>query len=353
MLIALFIACSHVFISKSFRPDTGLDTYTSLTSTVLSQAGPLSRSSSHELSWTVLDLNRAPPPTRCCIHCNPTFLNWCRPSSSSDPRILKYSAEFIHPLPIPPSRPSSPASVISDTGTVASQQSNDFEPVRGKSSVSKEDKSSLRDLLIQWRKDRHIRMGNSPYVPCEVILPPKQLEKLVSSAGTFLKHSLVESHHIRKAVDWDMAAETDVNEVCDVISRWRLTLDIRRTPQSARRPRKRPQTGASPSITQPVFTVAPNTASPSRNSRESPRGTGRGYGRGRARGRGATPSSRPAAPPGTPIPTHLPSFEMPPSRYDDFFSTVASTRTFTPIPFRQPFTSQLAFSDLHTTPSSR
>ncbi|KAK6988987.1 hypothetical protein R3P38DRAFT_2460809, partial [Favolaschia claudopus] len=97
-----------------------------------------------------------------------------------------------------------------------------FEPVRGKSSVSKEDKSSLRDLLIPWRKERHFQMGNSPYIPCEVLLPPKQLEKLVSSCATFLKHSLVEPHHIKKAVGWDMAADEDVAEVCDVIAGWRL-----------------------------------------------------------------------------------------------------------------------------------
>ncbi|KAJ7860559.1 hypothetical protein B0H14DRAFT_3134812 [Mycena olivaceomarginata] len=72
-------------------------------------------------------------------------------------------------------------------------------------SVAKEDKAALRELLVTWREDRHFRMGNSPYIPCEVILPPKQLEKLVASAGTFLKHALVEPKHIQKVVAWDMA----------------------------------------------------------------------------------------------------------------------------------------------------
>ncbi|KAJ7892314.1 hypothetical protein B0H14DRAFT_1008876 [Mycena olivaceomarginata] len=163
-------ACSHVFIAKLFRPETGLDIYDSLTDPVAVKSGVLSSTSSHELSWTVLDLKRSPPSSRCCDHCNPQLLDWCKPSNSHDPRILKYAAEFIHPLQPPPSRPSSRTSVISDLGTVASQDSVDFEPVQGKQTVSKEDKDSLRILLVKWRKERHFRMGNSPYLPCEVVL---------------------------------------------------------------------------------------------------------------------------------------------------------------------------------------
>jgi hypothetical protein len=183
----------------------------------MSRSGPLSQSSPHELSWTVLSLNRGPPPTRCCNHCNPDLYAWIKPSNSRDPRILKYAGDFIYSLPAPPSRPSSALSFISDAGTVASQDSS-FEPVKGKTSVSKEDKASLRELLIKWREERHFRMGNSPYIPCEVILPPRQLEKLVAAAGTFLTHAFVESKHIQKAIQWEMAAPTDLAEVCDVLS---------------------------------------------------------------------------------------------------------------------------------------
>ena len=101
-------------------------------------------------------------------------------------------------------------------------QNPDFAPVKGKQNVSKEDKTALRELLVNWRKDRHFRMGNSPYIPCEVLLPPKQLEKLVTSAGTFLKHPLVEPKHIQKAVPWDMAPDSDVAEVCGLLHRGRV-----------------------------------------------------------------------------------------------------------------------------------
>ncbi|KAJ7707105.1 hypothetical protein B0H14DRAFT_721550, partial [Mycena olivaceomarginata] len=320
-LIYLLKACSHVFVSTLFRPDTGLDVYNSLTAPIASKSGPVSQSSAHELSWTVLDLKHH-PPERCCNHCNPGFLDWCLPTTSRDPRILKYASDFIHSLRPPPSRPASPASDMSDSPSTASQNSADFAPVTGKENVSKEDKTALRELLVNWRKDRHFRMGNSPYIPCEVLLPPKQLEKLVTSAGTFLKHPLVEPKHIQKAVPWDMAPDSDVAEVCDVISRWHLTLDIRRTPQSARRPRKRTQQTPVASTPQPIFTASP-----------------RGSARGRGRGRGArTVSAHYPTPPqfATPASTSQSQFATPGSRYDDFFSSISTSRTFIATPLRFP-----------------
>jgi hypothetical protein len=218
---------------------------------------------------------------------------------------------------------------------VASQNSADFEPVKGKHPVSKEDKTVLRELLIAWRKDRHLHMGNSPYIPCEVILPPKQLEKLVASAGTFLTHTSVEPKHIRKAVAWDLAVDSDISEVCDIIARWRLTLEIRRTPQSARRPHKRTQQDAVSVFPQPVFTPLPPVVP---QSNPSPRGRGR-RGRARATVTHSAVSTRPLSALATPFPTPQNSFQTPGSSYDDFFSSVSTSRTFTPTPLRLPLSS--------------
>ncbi|KAJ7323632.1 hypothetical protein DFH08DRAFT_1029232 [Mycena albidolilacea] len=75
-----------------------------------------------------------------------------------------------------------------------------------------------------------------------------------------------EPKHILKAVPWDMAPASNVVEVCDIIVRWRLTLDIMRTPQSACRVRKQLRPQPLPITPQPVFTpqpaALPNPATP-------------------------------------------------------------------------------------------
>jgi hypothetical protein len=80
---------------------------------------------------------------------------------------------------------------------------------------------------------RKTGMGNGPYIPCEVILPPKQLEKLVASADTFLTHTSIEPKHIRKAIAWDLAVDSDISEARDTTACRRPTPETRRTPQPA------------------------------------------------------------------------------------------------------------------------
>ncbi|KAK6995636.1 hypothetical protein R3P38DRAFT_2567174 [Favolaschia claudopus] len=212
---------------------------------------------------------------------------------------------------------------MSDSGSAAdSLGSVEFEPVKGKQTVSNEDKASLRSELIAWRKDRHFRNGNSPYIPCEVLLPPKQLEKIVSSAATFLGKSIVEPRHVLKVVPWDMAPAADVSEVCDVISRWRLTLDIVRTPPSARRARKQARAHGPPPAPPPIFSLL----TPAHSSPSTPRGRG-----GSLRGaRGTSRRTNSIRPPTFLTQTPLPSAQhtsnpFPTPTYDDFFSGIASS----------------------------
>jgi hypothetical protein len=152
-----------------------------------------------------------------------------------------------------------------------------------------------------------------------------------------LKHALVEPKHILKAVPWDMAPASDISEVCDIIARWRLTLDIVRTPQSARRARKQPRSVPVPITPQPVFTPHP-AAQP---NLPTPRSSGN-RGRGNSRGRGGTPranvpSRQMASTAATPLPALNPIRNpFPTPTYDDFFSSLASSRTFTPTALRFP-----------------
>ncbi|KAK6984171.1 hypothetical protein R3P38DRAFT_2576557 [Favolaschia claudopus] len=158
-------------------------------------------------------------------------------------------------------------------------------------------------------------------MPAEVILPPKQLEKIVSSAGTFLSQALVEPKHILKVVQWDMAPADDVSQVCDVIMRWRLTLDIVRTPPSARRARKQPRSSVPPPPLAP-FTLPLTQQNPSTPRSDAIRGRG-----GSIRGRRGTPRaniSHQTALAQTPLAQvqhnfNQNSFATP--TYDDFFST--------------------------------
>lgn len=259
------LACSHLFLVGLFRPKTGLDVYSSLEPGSTPSFGPISRSSSHELSWTILDLHRTPPPGRCCNHCNPHLLNLPRfkPSNSRDPRILRYASEFIHSLPLPPSRPPSPAeSILSN----ASQDTVELRPLKMSQTISKADQDSLRLRLTDWRTHKHLRMGESHFISPEVFLPPRQLEKIVNSAAILLSDDILTAKQVQKVVTWDMASLSDVQEVADVISAWRITL-ASTSPQ--KRTKKRRGTDAPRPIPQPIFSQQPEAMPSNSHSRVS------------------------------------------------------------------------------------
>ncbi|KAJ7901006.1 hypothetical protein B0H14DRAFT_2670424 [Mycena olivaceomarginata] len=221
--------------------------------------------------------------------------------------------------------------MISQAGTVATVDSAKFEPVKGKQTVSKEDKAALRALLVTWREERHFRKGNSPYIPAECVLPPKQLEKLVAAASTFLKHSLLEAKHVKKAIAWELASATDIAEVCQVISGWRLTLEISRTPQSARRQRKQPRTTpAVPLTPQPIFTPMPPRSTRPPLAAPAASGSRAHPGLRRATSTQQTASTRQNLPPPA-FPLYSPAatsaFPRTPQTptYDDFFASLHSS----------------------------
>ncbi|KAJ7795465.1 hypothetical protein B0H14DRAFT_2919235 [Mycena olivaceomarginata] len=180
--------------------------------------------------------------------------------------------------------------MISQAGTVATVDSAEFEPVKGK-------------------QTRH-----SGWETARIFLPSQR-------ASTFLKHSLVEAKHIKKAIAWELASATDIAEVCQVISGWRLTLEISRTPQSARRQRKQPRiTPAIPLTPQPIFTpMPPRSARPPLAAPASPPDLGCN----------PTPSNRQNPPPSFPIysPAATNAFPHTPQTptYDDFFASIHSS----------------------------
>ncbi|KAJ7229480.1 hypothetical protein C8J57DRAFT_1534450 [Mycena rebaudengoi] len=253
--------CSHKFIFKFFRPRTGLSTFTSLEATAPAFVGEVSEGSAQELSWIVMDLpNKSPPRDRCCGHCNSKLLDTFQPSHNRDHRLLQFSAEFIHPIAAPSSRPTSPVSVHTDDSH-ASVVTVDFERRLKPSPVPKADKDDLRELLVSWRTEHHKKRGSSKFLSADVALPPRQLESLISSSGKFLTHAVIGKLQILTVVkNWDFATDEDFRDVAAIISDWRLRFTST-TPKSQHRAQKRTRTG-SVSIQpppQPLFSPRPTT----------------------------------------------------------------------------------------------
>lgn len=248
------IVCSHHILSSTFRPNTRLTTYSTLAGGVPSTIGARSQQSSHELSWTVLDLGRAAPASRCCNICNPHLLAPLMPACPNDPRLYAFANDFIHPIAQPPSRPSSPASVISSS----SRATTTFQPIKGKQNIAKHDKDRLRTLLSSWLDLRHARRGGSLFISRNFGLPPKQMEKLVASCGRFLASTDIGKKEVLKIVKLDMASDEDFADIAQVISGWREGLNIIQTPASQRRARKkaRAEDDVRTPVAQPNFYAA-------------------------------------------------------------------------------------------------
>ena len=206
--------------------------------------GIQSKQSAHELSWTVLDLGRTAAATRCCSICNPQVLTPLAPALPDDPRLYTFANDFIHPIAQPPSRPSTPASVASNS----SRATTTFEPVKAKQNISKLDKDRLRSLLTAWLEVRHARRGSSVFISRDFGLPPKQMEKIVSSCSSFLASTDIGKKEVLKIVRPDLASDEDFADISRIISEWREGLNIVRTPKSHRRAHKKARREADVSI---------------------------------------------------------------------------------------------------------
>jgi hypothetical protein len=251
------LGCSHKFMSQVFRPKTELTTYSSLTANTPFEVGKYSTRSDYELTWTVLDLHRSPPHSRCCTHCNPGLLSRLVPSNRNDPRLVKFACNFLHPFPEdpPPTRPPSQASGASD-----GSQLSHFEPMKGSHSISQHEKDHLRDALLDWRDARHRKRGQSCLLSPEIALPPKLVKKLVNGSGAFLKAELIGRREILKVITWDFATPEDFEEVSKIIHDWRVTITVSDTPASQRRARKKNRTNENTTLActpQPVFAPGP------------------------------------------------------------------------------------------------
>jgi hypothetical protein len=259
----LLSECAHTFLREEFSPKTGLVIQHSLNDYSRTGDGFRSKTSSFELTWTILDLQRIPPKTRCCYRCNPELVVPFVPADKHDPRLVAFSHHFQYGLALPLSRPGSSVSIQTNTSTASN-----FAPHRQRIKVPQEEQDKLRERLTVWRNKKHHQQRSPIFLSAQIILPPKQLNAFVIQSPRFLQEPTLTTHLLRKLVPWDSATESDLEEVLLTINSWRETaaIIIPSTPSSQRRARKKtranePNNLASPQqarpIMQPNFTSHP------------------------------------------------------------------------------------------------
>ena len=139
--------------------------------------------------------------------------------------------------------------------------------MRGKQDISKDDKERLRSLLRSWLDVRHARQGSSVFISRDFGLPPKQMEKIVSSCGKFLASVDIGKTEVLKVAKLDLASDEDFTDISHVILEWREGLNITRTPQSQRWARKK----ARPAVDVRTPVAQPNFGSSARPSSSTPK----------------------------------------------------------------------------------
>ncbi|KII95852.1 hypothetical protein PLICRDRAFT_170449 [Plicaturopsis crispa FD-325 SS-3] len=263
--------CAHKYLAHAFRPSTRLSTFDSLSANQAVSLGSRSLQSSLELSWIVLDLpNRSAPASRCCNHCDATLLGPFSPASNNDPRLYTFSADFIHPLTQPPSRPPSRASNASNESHASSAASaassiSVTEPLKGVHVIPNDVKERLREALVAWRDRYYKDTGASIFLSSSFILPSKVLETLVTVCVKFLNEPVIDARTIRNMVQWDLATDTSLTSVAAVITEWSDYARTFATPKSQHRRKKARDDDSTPRarIPQPVFESSPVRSVPS------------------------------------------------------------------------------------------
>lgn len=215
-----------------FRPDTKIDTYRSLAMTGQPERGSRSRASLRSVIWVELDMIDPPPADRCCHECNPELAIAPVVRTLDDPLLTTYASEFIFPLATVSERPSSAQSNRSDDSTVS-------EPAPKVRGTTTDQKSRLSDLLVKWRKEYHTERGYGSFSSPKLILPDACVMKLVEKCYLFLQHSDVNRKDILGIIQWDLAADTDVDGVLTVIRNWCRDERLNATPKKAKPAAKR------------------------------------------------------------------------------------------------------------------
>ncbi|KAF6762940.1 hypothetical protein DFP72DRAFT_1140150 [Ephemerocybe angulata] len=234
--------CLHRFMASIFRLTTQLDEYVLLDASMPSTRGSRSLESHCELSWTVLNVGRKPPPSRCCHFCNPAEVRPFKACDLDDPRLKAFADEFLYPLAQPEDQPPSSASDRSDCSDLSdlSDHSNSSSQSKGPGSqpVIRYDNSYLAEVprmkinlpvaemvrlksrLEDWRAEEHVWQGGSVYVSAAIYLPPKQVV-ILAEAADLLASQPVTVAVIRKLARLDILDDKQVESLKTAICLWK------------------------------------------------------------------------------------------------------------------------------------
>ena len=237
------IACQHAFLRKIFRPEAALDLLRGYDeNNGISKHGSRAAQLAFQSTWTHVDLQRKPPPSRCCAGCNPELMKNWRAASADDPRLYMYASEFKFPLARPPISSPRPSSSASNTSSSSSRST--FEPVSRSYKASSEDKAVVRKHLLDWRKKTWTANGSSDLWPEDAYLPEEQLNTLTRECAKFLQHREITLSVVRSVTRLDLLTDPEVEGIAATLTAWRENWNVRRTPRAAR---VRPRTDATAS----------------------------------------------------------------------------------------------------------
>lgn len=220
---------------STFRPDTGLDIYDSLEATIPSSRGLRSKESQFFSRWTVLNLKAGPSPSECCQarKCNPAAIDVLKPASKDDPRLHKYTNDFIT-LKIDRWRGTTQASTARPSSVLSNVSDAPLKRAKG---TSAEEKKILAARLVEWR-DTLCTSAYGRHVIPEMLLPDNVIKKVVEKCYLFTEEENRTREALTRVVAWDLALDEHFSGLLQELTKWSDEVNRLRVPDTPTRTQK-------------------------------------------------------------------------------------------------------------------
>ncbi|PPR04750.1 hypothetical protein CVT24_006896 [Panaeolus cyanescens] len=261
--------CIHNFFRQHFRPKTQLNTFTSLDPDPFhpDQKGSRSLASNFQLSWTTLTmLDWQAPLNNCCNFCNKSLNDLYQAPGADDARLTAYASDFTFPLVVAsatdatqnPRGRAHAFSITSHTSTESEPQAIAvpmsqvaFKPLKQRCTLPDSQKKNLHTQLEAWRDQQNPavqpELEGFALFSSRLVMPDKVIKRLVDYGGHFLRHVEVTPELIHKVAQWDLATDSSLRQVVNIICCWRQQAVLELTPGGRGGQKKRlKRSGADP-----------------------------------------------------------------------------------------------------------